>query len=79
MRFVHWKDAAAKARLKETTPCLALSPIYLKHLQKPDLGIKYAQQAMDIAPRNFVVHETLWEIYQPRADDPRGAAFAEGG
>ncbi len=64
------KDAA-KAAPKETTPCLALSAIYLKHLQKPDLAIKYAQQAMDIAPRNFAAYETLWEIYQAQGQTTR--------
>lgn len=57
------KDAA-KASPKETLPNLALSSIYLRHLQKPDLAIKYAQQAMEAAPRDFAPYEVLWEIYQ---------------
>lgn len=64
------KDAA-KASPKDVTPCLALSSIYLRHLQKPDLAIKYAQQAMDAAPKNFAPYEALWEIYQAQNQTSR--------
>lgn len=64
------KDAA-KAAPKDTTPCLALSTIYLRHLQKPDLAIKYAQQAMDIAPKTFAPYEALLEVYQTQGQATR--------
>ena len=56
------KDAV-KAAPKETAPCLALSSTYLRHLHKPDLAAKYAQTAIEIAPRTFAPYEALWEVY----------------
>ena len=53
-----------KAAPKESTPCLALSSIYLRHLHKPDLAAKYAQSALEIDPKSFAPYEALWEIYQ---------------
>ena len=56
------KDAV-KAAPKETAPCLALSSTYLRHLHKPDLAAKYAQTAIEIAPKTFAPYEALWEVY----------------
>jgi tetratricopeptide (TPR) repeat protein len=56
------KDAV-KAAPKETAPCLALSSTYLRHLRKPDLAAKYAQMAIEIAPKTFAPYEALWEVY----------------
>jgi len=56
------KDAV-KAAPKETAPCLALSSTYLRHLHKPDLAAKYAQRAIEIAPKTFAPYEALWEVY----------------
>ncbi|GAT35063.1 Chs5p-Arf1p-binding protein [Terrimicrobium sacchariphilum] len=57
------KDAIA-AKRKVVAPYLALSTIYLRHLQKPELAARYAQQAIDIAPDNADGYELLWETYQ---------------
>lgn len=56
------KDAV-KAAPKETAPCLALSSTYLRHLHKPDQAAKYAQTAIEIAPKTFAPYEALWEVY----------------
>jgi tetratricopeptide (TPR) repeat protein len=56
------KDAV-KASPKETAPCLALSSTYLRHLHKPELAAKYAQTAIEIAPKTFAPYEALWEVY----------------
>ena len=56
------KDAV-KASPKETAPCLALSSIYLRHLHKSELAAKYAQTAIEIAPKTFAPYESLWEVY----------------
>jgi tetratricopeptide (TPR) repeat protein len=56
------KDAV-KASPKETAPFLALSSTYLRHLRKPDLAAKYAQTAIEIAPKTFAPYEALWEVY----------------
>jgi len=57
------KDAI-KAAPKDTAACLALSSIYLRHLHKPDLAAKYAQMALDVAPKTFAPYAALWELYQ---------------
>jgi len=57
------KDAA-KAAPKETAPLLTLSTIYLRHLHKPELAMKYAQMALEAAPATFGPYEAMWEIYQ---------------
>ena len=53
-----------KAAPKDYAPSLALATIYLRHLQKPELAVKYAQSALAASPQNFAPYEALWEIYQ---------------
>lgn len=62
---------AIKAAPGETVPCLALSSIYLRHLQKPDLALKYAQMAQEAAPREFAPYQSLWEIHQSQGQPTR--------
>lgn len=57
------KDAV-KAKPDDVSAPLALSTIYLRHLQKPDLAIRYAQMALDAAPTLFAPYRALFEIYQ---------------
>lgn len=57
------KDAI-KAAPKDYSPYLALSTIYLRHLNKPELAVKHAQTALNLAPKSYAPYETLWEIYQ---------------
>lgn len=66
-----------KAAPQDTTPCLALSSIYLRHLHKPDLAAKYAQMAMDIAPRTFAPYEALWELYQSQNQAAKAGQLIE--
>ena len=56
------KDAI-KAAPGNTAPCLALSSVYLRHLQKPDMAIKYAQMAQEASPKTFAPYAMQWEIY----------------
>lgn len=56
------KDAV-KATPGDMAASLALSSIYLRHLQKPDMAIKYAQGALDASPKSFPPYAMLWEIY----------------
>jgi tetratricopeptide (TPR) repeat protein len=56
------KDAI-KAAPGETSACLALSSVYLRHLQKPDMAVKYAQMAQEASPKTFPPYAMLWEIY----------------
>ncbi len=57
------KDAI-KAAPGDMAPCLALSSIYLRHLQKPDMAVKYAQTALEASPKAFPPYGALCEIYQ---------------
>ena len=44
-----------KAAPKEPLPYIYLSQLYSKNLNKPDLALKYAEQAIALAPENFAV------------------------
>ena len=57
------KDAV-KAAPKETAPYPRPEfATYLRHLRKPDLATKYAQAAIEMAPKTFAPYEALWEVY----------------
>lgn len=70
------KDAIA-ATPKITGPYLALSTVYLRHLQKYDLAAKYAQQALELAPKSFAPYEMLWEVYQAQNQPTKAAQVLE--
>lgn len=57
------KDAA-KASPKKSEPLVALSGIYLRQLQKPDLAEKYANQAVLATPDDSIPYQMLHEIYR---------------
>ena len=61
------KDAI-KARPDAPEPSLALSSIYLRHLNKPDLATRYAEAALKADPGRFAAYEALWEIAQYQGD-----------
>lgn len=52
-----------KAAPKEPMPLIYLSQLYSKHLKKPDLALKYAEQAFALAPDNFAAHLALYELH----------------
>jgi tetratricopeptide (TPR) repeat protein len=52
-----------KAAPKEALPYIYLSQLYSKNLNKPDLALKYAEQAISLAPENFAAHLALYELY----------------
>lgn len=56
---------------------IALALVYLRHLKKPDLALKYAQQAVTAAPENLGTYEALWEVYQTRGQPDKAAAVLE--
>ncbi len=60
----------AKARPQEPTAFLNLAYFYLHQLNKPDLAIRYAEQAVKVAPENFGGYQTLFEIYQMQKRPP---------
>jgi len=51
-----------KASPKAPLAYLYLSQLYAKYLGKPDVGLKYAQQALDLDPTNFASYVALYEI-----------------
>jgi len=51
-----------KASPKAPLAYLYLSQLYAKYLSKPDLGLKYAQQALDLDPTNFASYLAVCEI-----------------
>lgn len=56
------KDAI-KAAPKEPLPLIYLSQLYSKYLKKADLAMKYAEQAMALAPENFNAHLAIYELH----------------
>jgi tetratricopeptide (TPR) repeat protein len=55
------KDAL-KVKPKDNDIALALSSIYLRHLRKPDLAARYAEQTVSANPTLIDGYEMLWEI-----------------
>jgi len=53
----------AKARPGEPLAYLNLAYFYLKQLKKPELAVKYAEQAVEVDPKNFTGYQTLFEVY----------------
>src|SRR5262249_33131379 len=52
-----------KARPYEASAYMNLAYLYFKQLKKPELAVKYAEQAVLVDPKNFVGQETLFEVY----------------
>jgi tetratricopeptide (TPR) repeat protein len=61
----------AKAKPQEPLAYLNLAYFYLHQLNKPDLAIRYGEQAVKVAPENFGGYQTLVEVYliQKRKQD----------
>ena len=53
-----------KGSPQEAQPMLALAYIYLKSLRKPDVAQKYAAQALDLDPTNYLAYAYLAESWQ---------------
>ena len=55
-----------KASPKEALPLIYLSQLYSKYLKKPDLALKYAEQALALAPDNFASYLANFELHLQR-------------
>src|SRR5581483_1453632 len=66
-----------KSAPKEPVTYLYLSQLYEKYLKKPDLAQKYAQQALDLDPRNFASYVALYEIYINTGQQKKAAELLE--
>ena len=53
----------SKARPNEPLAYLNLAYLYLKVLKKPELAVKYAEQAVRVDPKNFTGYQTLFEVF----------------
>src|ERR1700736_6905805 len=53
----------SKARPRESLAYLNLAYFYLKQLKKPELAVKYAEQAVEVDPKNFTGYQMLFEVY----------------
>ena len=70
------KDAI-KASPKEPLPLIYLSQLYSKYLKKPDLAMKYAEQAMALAPENFNAHLAIYELHIASGEPKRAEAVLD--
>ncbi len=52
-----------KASPREPSTYVYLSQFYFKYLKKPDVGLKYALQALDLDPSNLVSYGAAYDIY----------------
>jgi tetratricopeptide (TPR) repeat protein len=66
------KDAA-KAEPKEATTYYFLSQIYSRFLKKSDVALKYAAQAIELDPNNFIFYVASFELYQNLGQSKRAA------
>ena len=53
-----------KASPKAPLPYLYLSQLYAKNLNKPEVGLKYAQQALALDTANLAAYLAVYEIYR---------------
>ncbi len=70
------KDAI-KAAPKEPLPLVYLSQLYSRSLKKPDLALKYAEQAYALAPENFACTLALFELHLTGGETKKAAHLLE--
>jgi len=60
-----------KAAPKEALPLVYLSQIYIKNLKKPDLALKYAEQALALDPTYFPAYAAVFELLAAQNQDAK--------
>ncbi|MCE9611963.1 MAG: tetratricopeptide repeat protein [Chthoniobacter sp.] len=70
------KDAI-KAAPKEALPCIYLSQLYAKNLNKPELAIKYAEMALTLAPDDFAALQAVYELYAANGQEKKAAELLD--
>ena len=70
------KDAI-KASPKAALPCIYLSQLYAKNLNKPELAIKYAEQALTLDPESFSALQAVYELYSSNGQEKKAAELLE--
>lgn len=56
------KDAI-KAEPKDARPLIYLAQLYARNLKKPEPALRYAEQALALAPDNFASYLAVFELY----------------
>ncbi len=59
---------------RDSRPLILLSNIYTRTLRKPELALKYAERALDLAPESFDPYATLFEIHTSLGNTERAKA-----
>jgi tetratricopeptide (TPR) repeat protein len=70
------KDAV-RASPKEPLPLIYLSQLYSKHLKKPDLALKYAEQAVALDPNEIAAHLSVLEVLLGTGQQKKAEAALE--
>ena len=66
-----------KAAPKEPLPLIYLSQLYSKHLKKHDLALRYAEQALALAPDNFACYLALYELHVATGQQKKAEQIVE--
>jgi tetratricopeptide (TPR) repeat protein len=66
-----------KASPKAPLAYLYLSQLYAKYLSKPDVGLKYAQQALDLDPANLASYIAVYEIDETNHQHAQAVALLD--
>ncbi len=72
------KDAI-KAAPKDPSPLVFLSQIYSKHLRKPDLARKYAEQALALSPDHIPAYAAMVEVSTEAGQLKKAEQFLDRG
>ena len=70
------KDAA-KAAPKNPAPVVFLAQVYDKHLRKPELAAKFAEQALTLDPEHLPALATCFEVYAENGLLPKAEQLLE--
>jgi tetratricopeptide (TPR) repeat protein len=70
------KDAI-KASPKAALPCIYLSQLYAKNLNKPELAMKYAEQALALEPDSFSALQAVYELYSSNGQEKKAAELLD--
>ena len=70
------KDAI-KASPKAALPCIYLSQLYAKNLNKPELAIKYAERALVLEPDSFSALQAVYELYSSNGQEKKAAELLD--
>ena len=68
-----------KAAPKEVLPMILLSQLYAKQLKKPELALKYAEQALATEPQNSACYLAVFDLHLAASDPAKAEAVLDKG